>query len=136
MYVLCSALSCMAFRLTLTARQSLNELNRLTFVEHDRIFHYYTSARGRTVRDGYAVQITAKARRRQSNKLCRDMKEQGVLSKRQYKLCRKDSGMAHTLVTAYKDMFAQCKEQFQNERWNCQGQSSRLKILSQGTHPD
>lgn len=123
---------CMASRLTLTSRQSLDELHRLTFTEHDRLFHSYPPSQGRAARDGHTAQISVRAKYRRSSKLCRSMNEEGVLNRKQYKLCRRDPGMAHTLVTAYKDMFAQCKQQFQHERWNCLGQASRIKILSKG----
>ena len=122
----------MACRLTLTSRQSIDELHRLTFTDHDKVFHFYPYSRERTARDGYAIEMNKAAKRRRSNKLCRDMKTQEVLSRKQYKLCKKDLGMAHTLVTAYKDMYAQCIHQFQHERWNCNDQQSRINILKKG----
>lgn len=122
----------MACRLTLTNRPAIAALHRLTFTDHDKVFHSYASSGGQSERDGEAMEFSARTTRKQSNRLCRNMRDQGVLNKRQYKICRRDPEMPHTLVTAYRDMYTQCKFQFRYERWNCRDQLSRIRLQRQG----
>ncbi|XP_038047578.1 protein Wnt-9b-like [Patiria miniata] len=56
------------------------------------------------------------------------------LTKRQRKMCGRDSGMPAALADALELSISQCQERFQNERWNCSihNTSQRANLLKRG----
>ncbi|XP_071502660.1 protein Wnt-9a-like [Diadema antillarum] len=56
------------------------------------------------------------------------------LTKRQQKLCNRDSEMAAVLLDAFRLSLSECRSQFKHERWNCSMSSDahRYNILKEG----
>jgi len=64
-------------------------------------------------------------------KLCDMM----LLQRKQGKMCRRDKGIADTLMEAVTLSTNECEYQFRHERWNCSLQDQyRLNILKKGLY--
>jgi len=61
-------------------------------------------------------------------KICESFK----LKRKQRRMCKRDAGVAETLVEAMHMSARECQHQFHNERWNCTLGKTRLNMLKRG----
>lgn len=119
----------MAFRLLTTDHQAIQELHRLTFIDHDQVFHSSPSSSGRATRN-----IDLKTLQKQSVRLCKRLKTENIIHQKQFKLCKRTPNLPHVIVTANKEFITQCKRKFRYEPWNCGDRTARIKVLQKGTY--